>query len=173
MPGHVYLVTTVIEGRAPVFQNLWCARALIRALRYQESKGHARTLAFVVMPDHLHWLLRLGERLPLSQVVAVTKRWSAEQVNCELARTDSSSLLALGARQKAIFGMEESGALQVPIKRLDTCLSTPLPRPALLQIDVQGFELEVLKGATGLLARDRCGLRRGVVYRALRGPSAA
>ncbi|MGB5833084.1 MAG: FkbM family methyltransferase [Thiohalocapsa sp.] len=67
------------------------------------------------------------------------------------SRTDSSSLLALGARQKAIYGMEESGALQVPIKRLDACLSTPLPGPVLVKIDVQGFELEVLKGATGLL----------------------
>jgi FkbM family methyltransferase len=65
-------------------------------------------------------------------------------------RTDSSSLLALGARQKAILGMEECGELRVPIKRLDACLTTPLPRPVLLKIDVQGFELEVLKGSTGL-----------------------
>lgn len=66
-------------------------------------------------------------------------------------RTDSSSLLALGARQKAIYGMEESGVLRVSIKRLDACLPTLLPRPVLLKIDVQGFELEVLKGATGML----------------------
>jgi FkbM family methyltransferase len=66
-------------------------------------------------------------------------------------RTDSSSLLALGARQKAIFGMEASGECRAAIKRLDTCLPTPLPRPVLLKIDVQGFELEVLKGATDLL----------------------
>jgi FkbM family methyltransferase len=68
------------------------------------------------------------------------------------SRTDSSSLLPLGARQKEIFGMTESGELQVPIRRLDACLSTPLQRPALLKIDVQGFELEVLKGVTGLLS---------------------
>jgi len=66
-------------------------------------------------------------------------------------RTDSSSLLALSARQKTIFGMEHAGAVQVPIERLDACLATPLPRPALLKIDVQGFGLEVLKGATDLL----------------------
>ena len=66
-------------------------------------------------------------------------------------REDSSSLLALGTRQKAIFGMEEQGQLRVPIQRLDACLTTPLARPSLLKIDVQGFELEVLKGATGLL----------------------
>jgi FkbM family methyltransferase len=66
-------------------------------------------------------------------------------------RPDSSSLLPLGSRQKAIYGMEESGSLRVPIKRLDASLTTPLRRPALLKIDVQGFELEVLKGATDLL----------------------
>ncbi len=66
-------------------------------------------------------------------------------------RADSSSLLALGARQKSIFGMAESGVLSVPIQRLDACVSLPLARPSLLKIDVQGFELEVLKGATALL----------------------
>lgn len=64
---------------------------------------------------------------------------------------DSSSLLALGAHHKAIFGMTESGELHVPIRRLDANLSTPLRRPVLLKIDVQGFELEVLKGAAGAL----------------------
>jgi len=68
------------------------------------------------------------------------------------SRADSSSLLALGGRQKAIFGMEESGELEVPVRRLDVCLAGPLARPSLLKIDVQGYELEVLKGATGLLS---------------------
>ena len=67
------------------------------------------------------------------------------------SRADSSSLLALGARQKRIFGMDESGTRPVSIRRLDAVVAVPPARPSLLKIDVQGFELEVLKGATALL----------------------
>ncbi len=66
-------------------------------------------------------------------------------------RADSSSLLALGAKQKAIFSMDESSTLSVTVRRLDAVLAEPLTRRSLLKIDVQGFELEVLKGAHQLL----------------------
>jgi len=111
---------------------------------------NARLICFEPLPE------------PRAKLARVT-RGRAEIHDCALGaepgegrmhlatRTDSSSLLALSARQKTIFGMEQAGELRVPIKRLDACLSTPLPRPVLLKIDVQGFEFEVLKGATDLL----------------------
>lgn len=67
------------------------------------------------------------------------------------SRADSSSLLALGKRQKAIFKMEETAELTVPVRRLDECVKPDFARPSLLKIDVQGYELEVLKGASALL----------------------
>lgn len=101
----------------------------------------------------------LGPRAKLAHVT----RGRAEIHDCALGaapgegqmhlatRTDSSSLLVLGVRQKAIFGMEECGTLPVSVQRLDACVTPPLARPSLLKIDVQGFERQVLEGATDLL----------------------
>jgi REP element-mobilizing transposase RayT len=84
LPLQVYLVTTVVEDRRPVFRDLYNGRILVRALRYQQEKGNANSLAYVIMPDHLHWLLQLGERRSLSQVVGIVKGFSARELNARL-----------------------------------------------------------------------------------------
>lgn len=42
-------------------------------------------------------------------------------------------------------------SVMVPVRRLDQIIDQPLARPALLKIDTQGAELEVLAGAEGIL----------------------
>ncbi len=79
-PHRIYLVTTVTHGRQPVFNDLWAARTLIHTLRNAQNLKHADTLAFVVMPDHLHWLMQLGERLSLSRVMGSVKSNAARQL---------------------------------------------------------------------------------------------
>lgn len=76
-------MTSVTTGRHPVFAELAAARVLVRALRREQELERASTLAFVVMPDHLHWLLELGERRSLSVVVRAVKAVTAH----ELGRT--------------------------------------------------------------------------------------
>ncbi|MEQ8405930.1 MAG: FkbM family methyltransferase [Oceanicaulis sp.] len=69
------------------------------------------------------------------------------------SRTDSSSLLPLGAEQKRLFSMRETGVETVAVTRLEDELPAADLGRTLLKIDVQGFELEVLKGAGALLGR--------------------
>ena len=109
VPGHVYLVTTVVDGRRKVFLDLMAARELVGALRYQQEVGNARTLAFVVMPDHLHWLVELGERLPLSEVVGTVKAYSARRMR-QLAGVEGR-LWQAGFHDHAVRAEEDLRAL--------------------------------------------------------------
>ena len=78
--GQVYLVTTVTEHREPLFEDLVPARLLIHTLREESEAGLCGTLAFVVMPDHLHWLLQLGQPDALSVVIGRVKSLSARRI---------------------------------------------------------------------------------------------
>ena len=59
--GRFYLLTTVTQNRAPVFSDLQAARNMIQILARQEALGRVISHAFVIMPDHLHWLGQLQD----------------------------------------------------------------------------------------------------------------
>jgi FkbM family methyltransferase len=71
------------------------------------------------------------------------------------ARDDSSSLLPITARQTALFpGTAEAGTATIRVARLaDEVGAEELAAPALLKLDVQGFELQSLAGCGDLLLR--------------------
>ena len=70
-------------------------------------------------------------------------------------RDDSSSLLPIGKNQSELF--PHTGGREVretPVLPLDEAIDAEeIFSPALLKIDVQGFELEVLKGCCSMLDR--------------------
>lgn len=111
----------------------------------------AKLIAFEPLPDQADkFASHLGKRAKLHRCAL-----AAEQGQMELhiaSRADSSSLLPLDDRQKSMFDMEEIGLLTVPVYRLDGIVTTQMiSGQALLKIDVQGFEYEVLLGAKGLI----------------------
>jgi len=77
LPGQVYHVTTITLDRQAVFSDLHSARFLINTLRQAQTRGEATTLAFVVMPDHMHWLMQLDAGASLSKVVGTVKAVTA------------------------------------------------------------------------------------------------
>jgi FkbM family methyltransferase len=71
------------------------------------------------------------------------------------AANDSSSLLPISALQEEIFpGTREVGRETVRVATLDTEIEAPdLAERALLKVDVQGYEVEALRGCESLLDR--------------------
>ncbi|MDF2463002.1 MAG: Methyltransferase FkbM [Ramlibacter sp.] len=69
------------------------------------------------------------------------------------ARDDSSSLLPITKMQTSIYpGTQQVRSETVKVRRLDQLVSPSSIRPsALLKIDVQGYELQVLNGCINLI----------------------
>jgi FkbM family methyltransferase len=61
---------------------------------------------------------------------------------------DASSLLDMTPTQVSHYHVHPAGETAVQVKRLDDyCREKSLPRPDLIKLDIQGYELEALRGA--------------------------
>jgi len=81
-----YLVTTVTDQRIPWFQVFSFAALMCRNMVHAGCLCDARNLCWVVMPDHVHLLLYLGD-IHLSTIVRRLKARSANLLNREIGRS--------------------------------------------------------------------------------------
>jgi putative transposase len=80
-PQRTYFVTSITHQRIPVFSDLYLARTLVQALKKSDSDKSTTTLAWVIMPDHFHWLFQLEQKTDLSKVIKNIKGRSAYEIN--------------------------------------------------------------------------------------------
>lgn len=78
--NQAYLITTVTAKREPVFIDVALGRQVVQAIRQQQEQGKAHTLAFVVMPDHFHWLFVLQNDYSLAKIMQTLKGTSAYEI---------------------------------------------------------------------------------------------
>ncbi|XGB23465.1 transposase [Streptomyces sp. II-2-2-2] len=59
--GTVYALTTITHARVPHFHQPDLARHVMQVLHAMEDEHRVCNLAWVVMPDHVHWLMQLRQ----------------------------------------------------------------------------------------------------------------
>ncbi|AWH55495.1 hypothetical protein C1924_12195 [Stenotrophomonas sp. ESTM1D_MKCIP4_1] len=60
--GNVYAITMICKDRCRVFDDPRNAHIVMQVLEALDHQGLTASLAWVVMPDHLHWLVQLREK---------------------------------------------------------------------------------------------------------------
>ena len=81
LSGQLYLITWTTSQRKPHFLDPELARATARTISSAELWLPSRCLCWVLMPDHWHGLIKLGEGANLSTVVQRIKGVTARYVN--------------------------------------------------------------------------------------------
>ena len=80
LSGQPYHIISATHDRRPLFATPAAARAVIRAMRRMQEDGWLHSHAWVLMPDHLHWLFTLGDRADLPTTLNRFKSGSAHAV---------------------------------------------------------------------------------------------
>jgi putative transposase len=83
--NQIYLLTAVTRDRIPFFADWRVGRLLVKQLRQAQTEGRIESLAWVVMPDHFHWLIQL-KGCTLSDLMLATKSRCTQDVNIYLKR---------------------------------------------------------------------------------------
>ncbi|MDI1320187.1 MAG: transposase [bacterium] len=78
-PGAGYFITLCTKDRSPVLLQPDAAKSVISELRAMRASRDFELLAATVMPDHVHLLFTLGDRLKVGQVMGKFKAKSRNQ----------------------------------------------------------------------------------------------
>ena len=84
-----YLITTTTQNREPLFSHFPAACSAARCFEDAALLRGSRMLAWVLMPDHAHWLVQLGEADNLGDVIGRLKSASSRHTNRTLNRMGS------------------------------------------------------------------------------------
>lgn len=72
-----------------MFQDFQNGRLLVNEMRQLNDAKLLNSFAWVIMPDHLHWLFQLNEPLNLSELVKKLKARSSLIINARIGRQGS------------------------------------------------------------------------------------
>ncbi|HIJ94721.1 MAG TPA: transposase [Desulfuromonadales bacterium] len=78
--GQVYAITSVTHNRTSFFKDIFLARIVINAMRFHHDHGNVESFAFVVMPDHFHWMFCLSDKIDLAGLMQSVKGFSAREI---------------------------------------------------------------------------------------------
>ena len=79
-PGRGYLITVVVHERRRIFSDWRLGRRLVAELRRAHDEQWVNSIAWVIMPDHLHWLVQLEQR-SLAKLMQAIKSRSTLTIN--------------------------------------------------------------------------------------------
>jgi FkbM family methyltransferase len=124
------------------------------ASRYWAPKAKVISFEPLLEPSSIFFNLFKSDPNVLLHQVAIGQILEKKTMHLS-AQMDSSSLLPMSASQVKLFpGTFEVGTVEIEVGRLCNYIdSSDIIVPALLKLDVQGYEIDCLEGCTELLDR--------------------
>ena len=91
-----FFVTTSIINHFPIFKSYKYCDILVDNIRFYQNRYKFDILAYVIMPTHFHWVVRIENKLGrISDVMRDIKSFSAKQILEKLIERDRKEILEM------------------------------------------------------------------------------
>jgi putative transposase len=94
-PDYLYFVTTKAERHTHIFKHESIIRIILDSLHYLRTSGRMKLYVFVIMPNHIHLIVKLIQEYTLSDVMRDFKRHTARQIIRQFKAKEESPNLEL------------------------------------------------------------------------------
>jgi REP element-mobilizing transposase RayT len=91
---HLYFVTARIDGGKNLFGSEGYAHIPLECLAWQRKNRRIRLFAFVIMPNHVHYVMMPGEDYVASQVCRQFKSYTAHKILRRVRAEAKAEILA-------------------------------------------------------------------------------
>jgi putative transposase len=92
-PANLYFITTAAVDHAHLFRRDVISRIIVDSLNYMHVQGWLNLYCFVVMPNHVHFIVRfLGDHV-LSDVLREFKKHTSKQIVRQYQAEDNKAVL--------------------------------------------------------------------------------
>jgi REP element-mobilizing transposase RayT len=79
-PDYLYFITTTAKNHAHLFAQTWAKEIILNSFLFLRTSGRMNLYAFVIMPNHIHFIARFLADYTLSDAMRDLKRHTARQI---------------------------------------------------------------------------------------------
>ena len=87
--GTYYHIIICTHQRQKILTDPTIASIIFKTFDWLETENRQQWVCIMVMPDHVHTIIKLGQGQSLGQVLHLMKRFTAREINKHLSRTGS------------------------------------------------------------------------------------
>lgn len=86
LSNYCYFITTVVKERKKLLLDESICSLILKDLEFYRKKYQFELHGYVIMPDHMHFLLSMGENGNISKIMHDFKSHTAQEINKVLKR---------------------------------------------------------------------------------------
>jgi len=98
-PAHLYFITATVQGWKRLFAEEAYAEIVIQSLDWHRRQRRWLLFAFVLMPDHVHWIVKPLGQWTISRVLQAFGSYTAHTIVDQLEEDGRTDLLAYFAQR--------------------------------------------------------------------------